>query len=184
MAPIMDKDQMQKYSIKVSRSNLVHLCCAIQIVISIFFAPLSPVEAAEPEVVAKEMLCYKCLANIYVAQKNYPDAIVEYQAIIAMQPADPLMRYGYGALLAKTDEWTLAAPQFKAAIKLSPSIPEYHVGLGNCYMQAKNYDAAAAEYKKACILGGKYENVLYMALQYQTRQYVGDFGPPPKTEEN
>ena len=152
------------------KNILKNLKRTIPLAISVFLVSLHPGRAVEPEAQAKKLLCHKYLAKIYVAQKDYPNALLEYQAWIALQPSEASVHYDYGALLTKSDKWSLATPQFKAAVKLAPGVPENHVGLGNCYMYAKNYDGAVAEYTKACSLGGKYQNLLSTALQYQAQE--------------
>jgi predicted Zn-dependent protease len=147
-------------------SLLYFICCLMGIICM----PLLPAWAVEPEVLAKKALCHSCLAKIYVAERRYPEAIVEYQALLAMKPNDAAMRFEYGNLLAKIDKAALAVPQFRAAAKLAPYVPEYQVGLGNACMYTKNYDGAVTAYTKACNLGGKYQTSLQTALQYQAQQ--------------
>lgn len=154
----------------ISKGKLTKSFLFVQFFIGVVLLVLLPASAVEPEVLAKKALCHSCLAKIYVAQKKYNEAMVEYQALLAIQPNDAAMHYEYGALLSKNDKFVAAIPQFKAAAKLSAFVPEYQCALGNCYMYAKNYDAAVTAYTKACSLGGKYQTQLQSALTYQAQE--------------
>jgi predicted Zn-dependent protease len=108
--------------------------------------------------------------KIYVAQANVSQATVEYQELLKLTPGDPQLHFDYGNFLARNNKPELSAAQFKLAAKLKPAVPEYQVGLGNALMYAKDYPGAIAAYNKACLLGGKYQDQLQKAQQYEAQQ--------------
>jgi Flp pilus assembly protein TadD len=130
--------------------------------------------AMDPEVMAKKALCHTCLAKIYVAQGQDPEATKEYQELLKLTPNDASAHFDFGNVLARNNKPDLAAAQFKLAAKLKPTIPEYQVGLGNAFMYTKNYEGAVQAYTKACTLGGKYQTQLQTAQQYQAQQKLLD----------
>jgi len=134
------------------------------------FAFPNPVGAADPEAMAKKVLCHTCLAKIYVAQDNAPQAITEFQELLKLTPNDPTVHFDFGNFLARSDKPDLAVPQFKLAAKLKPSVPEYQVGLGNALMYTKDFTGAIAAYNKACSLGGKYQELIQKAQHYEAQQ--------------
>ncbi len=137
------------------------VCCLIYII---------PALAVDPEVMAKKVLCHTCLMKIYVAQGNVAQALTEYQELLKLTPNDAALHFDYGNFLARNSKPDLAIPQFKLAAKLKPTIPEYQVGLGNVLMYTKDYAGAVAAYSKACVLGGKYQDMVQKAQQYQAQQ--------------
>ena len=126
--------------------------------------------AIDPEVLAKKALCHSCLAKIYVARGQIPEATSEYQELLKLTPNDASEHFNFGNFLARNGKPDLAATQFKLAAKIKPSIPEYQVGLGNALMYTKNFEGAVQAYTKACSLGGKYQTQLQTAQQYQAQQ--------------
>ena len=137
------------------------------------FAYANAVGATDPEALAKKVMCHTCLADIYAKQANIPQAIAEYQELLKLTPNDASAHFKYANLLATNNKPDLAVPQFKLAAKLKPTVPEYQVGLGNTLMYTKDYSGAVAAYTKACLLGGKYQDLLQKAQQYdiQKKQY-------------
>jgi predicted Zn-dependent protease len=103
-----------------------------------------------------------------------PEATAEYEALLKLTPNDPEANFEYGNFLARNNKPALAVPHFKVAAKAKPSIPEYQVGLGNSLMYTKDYDGAVTAYTKACSLGGKYQNLLQIAQQYQAQKKLID----------
>jgi len=148
----------------------VKLAICIAVVAVYYSVYLNLALAADPEVLAKKVLCHTCLAKIYVAQANVGLATVEYQELLKLTPNDPALHFEYGNFLARNNKPELAAVQFKLAAKLKPAIPEYQVGLGNALMYSKDYNGAIAAYTKACLLGGKYQDQLQKAQQYEAQQ--------------
>jgi len=130
--------------------------------------------AVDPEVLAKKALCHTCLAKIYVAQGQDPEAIKEYQELLKLIPNDAATHFDFGNVLARNNKPDLATAQFKFAAKLKPTIPEYQVGLGNGLMYVKDFEGAVQAYTKACMLGGKYQKQLQTAQQYQAQQKLLD----------
>jgi Flp pilus assembly protein TadD len=148
---------------------------AIQIIVIMFaycFVCSSQVLAMDPEVMAKKVLCHTCLVKIYVAQQNVKDATTEFNELLKLTPNDASVHFDYGNFLARNGKADLAVTQFKLAAKFKPSVPEYQVGLGNSLMYSKDYNGATAAYSKACLLGGKYQDLLQKAQQYELQQKV------------
>ena len=125
---------------------------------------------ADAEACAKKVLCHTCLAKIYASQGKLPEATIEYQELLKLTPNDAATHFEFASLLAHNGKPDLAAPQYKIAAKLKPNVPEYQAGLGYALMCTKSYEAAVAAYSKACGLGGKYQDQLQNAQQYQAQQ--------------
>jgi Flp pilus assembly protein TadD len=126
--------------------------------------------AVDAEALAKKVLCHTCLAKIYVAQGKTSEAITEYQELLKLTPNDASAHFEFAGVLARNGKTDIAAPQYKLAAKLKPNVAEYQAGLGYALMCTKSYEAAVAAYSKACVLGGKYQEQLQNAQQYQAQQ--------------
>ena len=124
---------------------------------------------ADREATAKKLLCHKCLKDIYVAQRNVPAAMAEFQALISMEPSDARVHFDYGNFLCQMQKTEQAAAQYQQAARLQPNVAEYQAGMGNGFMYTKKYDLAVPAYTRACQLGGKYQAQLQMAQQYQAQ---------------
>jgi len=131
---------------------------------------LAPTLAMDPEVAAKKQLCHTCLMKIYMAQRKFPEAMVESQALLTLTPNDARLHFDYANLLFQAQKQALAVQQYRAAAKLQPYVPEYQAGLGVACLNTKNYDTAVTALTKACQLGGKFEKELQLAQQYQAQQ--------------
>jgi tetratricopeptide (TPR) repeat protein len=121
------------------------------------------------EAAAKKLLCHKCLKDIYVAQGNLPAAGAEFQALLAIAPSDARLHFDYANFLLRQQKLPQAASEYQKAAHLQPGVPEYQAGMGNGFMYTKRYDLAVAAYTRACQLGGKCQNLLQTAQQYQAQ---------------
>jgi predicted Zn-dependent protease len=126
-----------------------------------------PSLAIDSAATAKKVLCHTCLVKIYSAQHKYPEAAVEYAALLAYTPNDARMHFEYGRTLAQMQKNGPALAQYRAAARIDPSVAEYQAGLGFACLYAKDYGGAVAALTKACQLGGKYQKELSLAQQYQ-----------------
>ncbi len=129
--------QRRKLAIYIAITSAFYLSC------------FSAVQAMDPDVLAKKVICHTCLMKIYVAQGNTGLATTEFQELLKLTPNDPVLHFDYGNFLARNEKPDLAVTQFKLAAKLKPSVPEFQVGLGNGLMYAKDYTGAVAAYNKA-----------------------------------
>lgn len=129
----------------------------------------APSFAVDPEVVAKKMLCHKCLKDIYVSRRMTTEATAEFQAMLALSPGDARTHFEYGNFLASNQKTALAFQQYQQAVRLKPAVAEYQAGLGNGCMYSKKYDMAVSAYTRACQLGGRYDKQLQLAQQYSAQ---------------
>jgi predicted Zn-dependent protease len=133
-----------------------------------------PSFAMDAEVAAKKQMCHTCLKDIYVAQRDVPDAMLEFQELLKLVPNDAKVHFDYANFLASMQKTNLAALQYQAAARIQPNVAAYQGGLGNGFMYTKKYDLAVLAYTRACQLGGRYQQQLQLAQQYQaqTKQLI------------
>lgn len=102
----------------------------------------------------KEVL-HTCLLNIYLNQKRSPEAMKEYQALIALKPSDPKMHYDYGRFLAVMGKNSEAIAELKKAAQLNPGDKDINGVLGTTLVRAKQFPAGLDYLKKAVAHGGE-----------------------------
>ncbi len=92
-------------------------------------------------------------------ERNYDDAIVQYEKIIADNPTFASAYYGMGLALARANQQRQAAEAFRQAQTNNPDNARYAAALrklvadkyneGNRLYKARDYDAAAEAYQEA-----------------------------------
>ena len=83
------------------------------------------------------------LGMIYSRDKEYQEAIEQYQYAIRLEPDRSIFHYALGAAYAKIGREEEAIGKFKKAIKLDYYNAEAHFGLANAYLkQGKNEEGA------------------------------------------
>jgi tetratricopeptide (TPR) repeat protein len=146
-------------------------CLSLAIAIACFQSVASQASfAVDPEVLGKKMMIHKCLKDIYVAQRRELDAIGEFKALLALDPNDAQTHFEYANFLAQSQKLPQAAVEYQAAARLKPGVAQYQGGLGNGFMYTKRYAMAVAAYTRAIQLGGKFQQQLQIAEQYEAQE--------------
>jgi Flp pilus assembly protein TadD len=123
---------------------------------------------------AKKETIHRCLLQIYVSQRK-GEAAGEYNALLAMKPADGQLHYDYANFLLRGGNNAAAAGQYRLATKYQPRNADFQIGLGNALLHAKDYNGAVNAYRRAVEIGGATgtqspTDLLNRALQYQQQQ--------------
>ena len=80
---------------------------------------------------------------------DFPAAIRDYQAVLAVRPATLAARVNLGAALAHTGQLDAAIEQYKAALKLAPQLGSVHLDLGLAYSRKGDLPDALDQYEAA-----------------------------------
>jgi tetratricopeptide (TPR) repeat protein len=80
---------------------------------------------------------------------DFPAAIRDYQAVLAVRPATLAARVNLGAALAHTGQLDAAIEQYQAALKLAPQLGSAHLDLGLAYSRKGDLPDALDQYEAA-----------------------------------
>lgn len=123
---------------------------------SLMVAPaMAELDAAQVQK-RKEMI-HACLLQIYLARKQRPQALAEYQIMVGLKPNDANMRYSYGRYLSASGtpgDIAGGITQIKKAVELEPGNATYNGVLGAMYLKAKNPNEALKWLRLAVQYGG------------------------------
>ena len=98
----------------------------------------------------KNLSAYNHLGKIYLALKNYLDAIECYQIAAQLHPSAQA-HFNTGMAFYENKNFAKAAAAFERAITFEPSSNRY-LGLGRAYQRLNNLSKAIAAYEKALAL--------------------------------
>ncbi|RJP30824.1 MAG: tetratricopeptide repeat protein [Phycisphaerales bacterium] len=89
----------------------------------------------------------------YLARNGHPaEAIDEYRAAAALDPALPGAQANLGQVLLEAGRWDEAIPALEAAAEQTPDVPARHFALGNAYARAGHLEPAAAAFERTLSL--------------------------------
>jgi tetratricopeptide (TPR) repeat protein len=91
---------------------------------------------------------HRAKAESYAANKNYDEAILEYQDALGFNPRSLESRLALAELYVKTDRLQRAEQAYLAALELFPNEPKIYFKLANLYLQTKDYARAEMNYQK------------------------------------
>lgn len=80
---------------------------------------------------------------------DFPAAIRDYQALLAVRPATLAARVNLGAALAHTGQLDAAITQYQAALKLAPQLGSVHLDLGLAYSRKGDLPNALEQFEAA-----------------------------------
>jgi len=80
---------------------------------------------------------------------DFPDAIRDYKAVLAVRPAVLAARVNLGAALAHTGQLDAAIEQYQAALVLAPQLGSVHLDLGLAYSRKGDLPEALEQYEAA-----------------------------------
>ncbi|MGC2299115.1 MAG: tetratricopeptide repeat protein [Acidobacteriaceae bacterium] len=80
---------------------------------------------------------------------DFPAAIRDYQAVLALRPETLAAHVNLGAALAHTGQLDAAIAQYQAALKLAPQLGSVHLDLGLAYSRKGDLPNALAQYDAA-----------------------------------
>lgn len=91
---------------------------------------------------------YHYRADAYFALGKYPQAIKDYNRVVALRPQDPFRYYARGLAYIQMQEPTLALADFSKAISLKPNYLNFYLARARTYNTLKKYGPALADYQK------------------------------------
>ncbi len=105
-----------------------------------------------------EAAAKKAIADALVDEGRLDEAILEYGALIAMEPGDPCSHFGLGDAYHKKSMLSEARAEVEEAIRLRPGWPFYHNRLGKILEEQGDVARAIRELEKAMELKPDYED--------------------------
>jgi protein O-mannosyl-transferase len=88
------------------------------------------------------------LADLFLAERRYPEAIAAYQQYLAMMPTSVNGHHSLGLALVATGQEAAAIPEFEKAVSLKPSDAMLRLSLGNALAAVAKLDLAVAQYRE------------------------------------
>lgn len=141
--------------------------------------PPSAAQVDAAEVKKRKRVIHRCLLDIYIKQAKTPQAIQEYQAVLALDPNDAQTLFAYGTYLARNGNVAGGIAQLVKACNADPGNADYAGTLGTTYLRAKNFPKALEYLQRAISLpGGKekyqkyYEDVFKYLQELKQRQQI------------
>lgn len=102
-------------------------------------------------------------------------AIVEYSAVIQLEPANSMAYYNRGIIYQKLQNTGLAILDYSKAISLKPDYVSAYINRGNVYDTIKNVDLAIADYSKAIQLSPRNANAYFnRAVAYKLQNRLAE----------
>jgi predicted Zn-dependent protease len=129
-----------------------------------------PTAPQDPEVIARKAFILSTLTKCYIGTNDVANATATYKQVSALLPKDARLRFDYGTFMLRSGNPTAGASALYQAAKLERTVPEYQAAAGMAAMLKKSYTPAVTFYTNACRLGGKFQNELQVAQQYQARE--------------
>jgi tetratricopeptide (TPR) repeat protein len=102
----------------------------------------------------------KALADTLSDEGKLDEAIVEYRALIALEPGDPCSHFGLGDAYHKKGMLTEALAEVEESIRLRPGWPFYHNKTGKILADMGDAGAAIGEFEKAIALKPDFEDAI------------------------
>jgi tetratricopeptide (TPR) repeat protein len=96
------------------------------------------------------------LAQLYIAKKNFQEAIKQYNAAKGVDPKNIAIRRDLATLYLNTGSIDKAIGEAQEIIKLNPKDPMSHNGIGELYLREGDTEKALSEFQEAVRLDPKY----------------------------
>ena len=96
---------------------------------------------------ANSVRVHQMLAQAYSTWMEFAKAKKEYQAAIALAPAQPDLHMGLGNVYWRTNDWPAAEKELKTALDLAPESALARYELGDTYVQQGQWQQAYDELK-------------------------------------
>lgn len=110
------------------------------------------------------------LADLYGTLDRPADALVQYDVLVAGDPADAGLLVDRGVTRAALGRWDDAAADYRQALVLDESLPEAHLNLALAELRAGHDDAAEAHLLRAVALRPDYRKAhFHLARLYGRR---------------
>ena len=90
---------------------------------------------------------WKLMSRILQMQRK--DALLAFQKVAELMPADPEAHYNLGVMLKSAGRLDEAAASYRSSVKLKPDFAEAHCNLGNALKELGQLDSAADSYRRA-----------------------------------
>ena len=111
------------------------------------------------------------LAGLYANLKDHPRAILEYQAVITLDPKHTLAHLYLGTLYAEQKEYQNSLDTLRKLLIIDPDHVIGHYYLAKVLMELKQNDEAEKELKKALALRPSFESAMVdLGLLYEKQK--------------
>jgi serine/threonine-protein kinase len=88
-------------------------------------------------------------AALYFEQKQYDQALADYEQALRVAPDNADAHFGRGCVRLQRDENDLALADFNAVIRLAPDATEAYIYRGGIYADREQYGPALADFNEA-----------------------------------
>jgi len=151
-------------------AKLVNGALALSVLVSALSVMPANAQVDAAEVKKRKRVIHRCLLDIYIKQAKTPQAIQEYQAVLALDPGDAQTLFAYGTFLVRSGNISGGIVQLSKACSADPGNADYAGTLGTTYLRAKNFPKAVEYLQRACSLPGGKEK--YQKTYEETYKYV------------
>jgi tetratricopeptide (TPR) repeat protein len=116
-------------------------------------ADLQSCVAADPN----NLQCNLDLANLYYQAKLWPQAQVDFERAVRLNPHDPAVLFKLAGTYIYQEKFAQAVPTLQQAASLKPDAPEIHLllGLSLSKLDPPQMDNAVAEWRKVISIDPK-----------------------------
>lgn len=104
---------------------------------------------------------YNYLANAYLAQNKYDEAIKTYKSSLALDPTQDSVHTNLGNIYLQQKKYNLAEKEFKEAARLNPTDTVAPYTLGQLYLNTDRLSEAEAQFKKVAKMAPNDPNPYY-----------------------
>jgi len=117
------------------------------------------------------------LADIYISQRNYEQAVEEYLSLLNIDNGEPrqaeYLSRQIVSIYQQADDQDKIIAKIKSTIKDNPDVAEYYLILGDLNMKSNNLRGAFENYKQAEKLSGRKGSFLenFVSLCYNNGEY-------------
>ncbi len=116
--------------------------------------------------------CNLDLANLYYQAQQWPQAQVNYERAVRLNPHDPAVLFKLAGTYIYQEKFAQAVPTLQQAASLKPDAPEIHLllGLSLSKLDPRQTDNAVTEWRKVIAIDPKSD------WATQAQQYISEAG--------
>ena len=126
---------------------------------------------------ANDARAHSAMAALRRLQNRFPEALIEAEAAIALNPSSPLALSQLGIVLLFTGQPEAAILRLEKAVRLNPRDPTSHIAyslLGLCRLLLGDPDAAIGDLRRACAaIPGHFYAYLFLAAALGLKEEIG-----------
>jgi tetratricopeptide (TPR) repeat protein len=110
------------------------------------------------------------LGSAYIELRQFDRAIEEFNAVVSLDPKDPMGYYSLGLVAERQGDFKSAELSYRQAVEADPTFADAHFNLAALYANQRKYDQAIAELRRVLEIDPLAEDARSMLHELQTRQ--------------